>query len=113
MKELTSTREAVLQRLRRALPHLRRRYGVVRLTLYGSFAQGLADKDSDVDLLVELSRPLGLEFVALAYYLERKLGRKVDLATFETFRRSLTAPRYREVAAHIQESMADVQEEAR
>ncbi len=106
------TQKAVLQRLRPALPYLRRRYGVVRLSLYGSFARGTAGEDSDVDLLVELSRPLGLEFVSLSQYLERKLGRKVDLATFETFRRSLTSPRYREVALHIQESMADVQEEA-
>jgi predicted nucleotidyltransferase len=113
MKKIPSTREAALQRLRQALPHLRRRYGVVRLSLYGSFARGDAAADSDVDLLVELSRPLGLEFVALAHYLERKLGRKVDLATFETFRRSLTSPRHRDIAVHIQESLADVQEEAR
>ena len=58
-----------------------------------------------MDLLVELSRPLGLEVVALAHYLERKLGRKVDLATFETFRRSLTSPRYRDIAVNIQESI--------
>jgi len=49
------------QRLRLALPYVRRRYGLVRLPSYGSFAQGLADEDSDVDLLVELSRPLGLD----------------------------------------------------
>ena len=110
---VSSTQEAVLQRLRLALPHLRRRYGVVRLSLYGSFARGAAVEESDVDLLVELSRPLGLEFVTLVQYLERKLGRKVDLATFETFRRSLTSPRYRDIAVNIQESMADVQEEAR
>jgi predicted nucleotidyltransferase len=110
---VSSTQEAVLQRLRLALPHLRRRYGVVRLSLYGSFARGAAVEDSDVDLLVELSRPLGLEFVSLAQYLERKLGRKVDLVTLETFRRSLTSPRYRDIALNIQESLADVQEEAR
>jgi len=108
-----TTQEAVLQRLRLALPHLRRRYGVVRLSLYGSFARRTAVEDSDVDLLVELSRPLGFEFVTLVKYLERKLGRKVDLATFETFRRSLTSPRYRDIAVNIQESMADVKEEAR
>jgi predicted nucleotidyltransferase len=57
VKQLSTTREAVLQRLQLALPYLRRRYGVVRLALYGSFAQGLANEDSDVDLLVELSLP--------------------------------------------------------
>ena len=113
VKQLSTTREAVLHRLRLAMPHLRRWYGVVRLSLYGSFARGATVKDSDVDLLVELSRPLGLEFVSLAHYLERKLGRKVDLVTLETFRRSLTSRRYREIALNIQESMAEVQEEAR
>ena len=101
------------KRLWLALPYLRWWYGVVRLFLYGSFARGAALETSDVDLLVELSRPLGLEFVTLVQYLERKLGRKVDLATFETFRRSLTSPHYRDIAVNIQESMADVQEEAR
>ena len=72
----------------------------MRLSLYGSFARGAAVEDSDVDLLVELSRPLGLEFVALAQYLERKLGRMVDLATFETFRRSLTSVHYRDIAVN-------------
>jgi predicted nucleotidyltransferase len=71
------------------------------LSLYGSFARGAAVEDSDVDLLVELPRPLGLEFVALV---QRKLGRKVDLATFETFRQSLTSPHYRDIALNIQES---------
>ena len=51
--------------------------------------------------------------MSLAQYLERKLGHKVDLVTFETFRRSLTSPRYRDIALNIQESMADIQEEAR
>ncbi len=113
MKEPSLSREAVLQSLRQALPHLRRRFGVVRISLYGSFAKDLANADSDVDLLVELSRPLGLQFVALVQYLERKLGRKVDLATFETLRRSMNLPRYRDIAVNIQEALADVQEEAR
>jgi uncharacterized protein len=113
VKQRSTTREAVLQRLRLALPHLRRRYGLVRLSLYGSFTRGAAVENSDVDLVVELSRPLGLEFVSLAQYLERKIGRKVDLVTFETLRRSLTSPRYRDIAVNIQESMTDVQEEAR
>jgi len=113
MKEQSLSRQAVMKILRHSLPHLRRRYVVVRITLYGSFAKDLGNADSDIDLLVEFSRPLGLQFVALVQYLERKLGRKVDLATFETLRRSMNSPRYHDIAVNIQESMADVQEEAR
>jgi hypothetical protein len=107
------TRSQVMDVLRPLKAELAERYRVRELALFGSLARQEQGPTSDVDLLVELSRPLGLEFVSLAHYLERRLGRKVDLATFETFRRSLTSPRYRDIALNIQESMADVQEEAR
>jgi len=107
------TRSQVMDLLRPLKAELAERYRVRELALFGSLARQEQGPTSDVDLLVELSRPLGLEFVSLAHYLERKIGRKGDWGTFETFRRSLTSPRYREVAAHIQESMTDVQEETR
>ena len=102
------TRERILRILEEELPYLCQEYGVVRLALYGSFAQGTPDEDSDVDLLVELNRPLGLEFVALADHLEERLGRRVDLATFDTLNHSLNHPRYRPVAQNIQGTLADV-----
>jgi predicted nucleotidyltransferase len=110
MKKVESKldREQLLQTLREESPHLHDKYGIVRLALYGSFARGTSTENSDVDLLIELSRPLGLEFVALAEHLETLLGRKVDLATFETLRRSLASPRYRSTALNIQRTMTDV-----
>jgi predicted nucleotidyltransferase len=106
-------KESILEILEKEFPYLREKYGVVRLALYGSFARGLSDRKSDVDLLVELSRPLGLEFVALVSYLEQRLGRKVDLATFETLNRSLENPRYHAVAQNIQRTLTDVGAAAR
>lgn len=107
------TRSQVMDLLRPLKAELAERYRVRELALFGSLARQEQGPASDVDLLVELSRPLGLEFVALAQYLARKLGRKVDLVPFETFRRSLTSRRYRDIALNFQESMAEVQEEAR
>lgn len=101
--------QAVLRLLRRELPYLRRRFGVVRLALYGSYARGDQTGHSDVDILVELSQPLGLEFVAPAQYLEDRLGRRVDLATFDTFRRALQQPYRRAIAAGIQKDLIDVE----
>ncbi len=49
--------------------------------LFGSFARGEADKDSDIDLLVRFSKPIGWTFYGIAEDLEKALGRKVDLAT--------------------------------
>ena len=113
MKKTPLNREMVLQILQRELPYVREKFGVARLALYGSFTQGTATGKSDVDLLVELSRPLGLEFVALAEYLERALGRKVDLATFEMLERNLRHARYRPIALNIQRTLTDVQAETR
>jgi predicted nucleotidyltransferase len=67
-------------------------FGVQSISLFGSFARDEATDESDVDLLVEFSKPTGLlQFVALKRALEELLGRRVDLAT----RRSLK-PQLRE-----------------
>jgi predicted nucleotidyltransferase len=105
---VVSDRAELLTVLRREMPSLQKTYGVKRLALYGSFARGEAGPRSDVDLLVETARPLGLEFVTLAQYLEKALGRKVDLATFESLRRSKTLPRRRAAADAIENSLVDV-----
>ena len=106
------SKESILETLRADLPYLREKYGVVRIALYGSFAHGGPTAKSDVDLLVDLSRPLGLEFVALADYLEKRLGRRADLTTFETLNRSRGHPRYRAVGRRIQRTLTDVAETA-
>ncbi len=50
--------------------------------LFGSVARGDATDESDFDLLVALSGPMGLfRFVALKRALEGILGRLVDLVT--------------------------------
>ena len=54
---------------------------------------------------VDLRKTLGFEFIALADRLEAKLGRKVDIATFEHFKRSSHSPRYRHVAEDIKRSL--------
>ena len=63
------------------MPELRER-GVSSIALFGSVIRGEERPDSDVDLLVEFGRPIGLfAFVGLRDYLQRILGRPVDLAT--------------------------------
>ena len=53
-----------------------------QVSLFGSFARDEARDDSDVDVLVEFSRPIGLfEFVRLQRELSRRVGRNVDLVT--------------------------------
>ena len=57
-------------------------FGVARLSLFGSFARDEGRGDSDVDLLVEFDRPIGLfEFVRLQRELGELVGHAVDLVT--------------------------------
>ena len=55
---------------------------VTMVGVFGSMARGEANKDSDIDLLVRLTRPKSLlSLVALERKLADALGRKVDLLT--------------------------------
>lgn len=60
--------------------------GVHRYGLFGSFAKGNPNADSDVDILVEFKpgRKSFDSFMNLAFFLEELLGRKVDLVTPES-----------------------------
>jgi predicted nucleotidyltransferase len=61
-----------------------RKYPIRRASLFGSFADGTAHENSDVDLLIELSQSIGLlEFIHIKHELEDALGRKVDLLEFK------------------------------
>ncbi|OIN57053.1 nucleotidyltransferase [Arsenicibacter rosenii] len=58
---------------------------VLKAYLFGSFARGDADEQSDVDILVELdySAHIGLGFVGMKLDLEDQLHRPVDLVSSE------------------------------
>ena len=68
--------------LREHKDELRRKYGVLKIGIFGSYVRGEQEKDSDIDILVEFmpSEKMSLlEFVGLEIYLSELLGIKVDL----------------------------------
>ncbi|PSB18329.1 nucleotidyltransferase [Phormidesmis priestleyi ULC007] len=72
-------------------------FGVKSLILFGSVARDEARIDSDVDLLVEFDRPIGLfTFVRLKRYLEEILESSVDLGTPDSLKPYLREPIFRE-----------------
>lgn len=74
-------RATAIQTLQSAKPHLLANYPIKRLAIFGSISRGDDTADSDVDVLVEFSQPVGMEFIRLAYELETILQRKVDLVS--------------------------------
>jgi predicted nucleotidyltransferase len=75
------TRDEIIQRLREHSGFLAAEYGVRKIGLFGSYAGERAEEDSDVDLVVEFDRSIGFRFIELAEYLEKLLGKPVDLLT--------------------------------
>ncbi len=74
--------DIVLQILKQKNAEITKFFGVRSLSLFGSVAKNEATKNSDVDLLVEFSRPVGyFGLFALQDYLEQVLGCSVDLGT--------------------------------
>jgi hypothetical protein len=64
------------------LMSLCRQHNIRRLGIFGSFARGEAQDDSDIDLLVHFSERISLlEMVALERQFSEVLGRRVDLLT--------------------------------
>jgi uncharacterized protein len=98
------TKEGILRLLRESYPQLTAQFGVQRIGLFGSFAREIAQESSDVDLIVEFQRPIGLKFVELVEYLEALLGRRVDVLTPA----GLRGIRLPEVARQIEESVIHV-----
>lgn len=74
------TRDELLKRLRELKPWLEEQ-GVINVRLFGSYARDEAGPDSDVDLLVDVTKPLGFSFFGIEEELGERLGARVELVT--------------------------------
>lgn len=62
--------------------NLARKFNIKEIALFGSYVRGENRDDSDLDVLVEFSQPIGLfAFMDCEEYLEKILGIKVDLVS--------------------------------
>ena len=57
------------------------RFGVSSIGIFGSITREDFTDKSDIDILVDFSRPIGLDFITLADLLEERLHAKVDLVS--------------------------------
>lgn len=74
-------RNEILQKLHSQMASLHREFGIKSLALFGSVAKNCAGPESDVDLLVDFDRPVGLfHLLRVKNHLQTTLGvKKVDL----------------------------------
>ncbi|MCX7011546.1 MAG: nucleotidyltransferase family protein [Candidatus Sumerlaeota bacterium] len=76
------TLERIERLIRERREEMARDYGVAEIGVFGSCVRGEATGESDVDILVEFSRPIGFfRFLELEEKLSGWLGARVDLVT--------------------------------
>lgn len=64
----------------KALPILKK-YGVAKAGIFGSYARGDYNKNSDIDMLIDFDGSL-LKLVGIEMELRKKLRKNVDLLTY-------------------------------
>jgi uncharacterized protein len=75
------TKNDILLKLRELKPSLYQDYAVKEIGLFGSFSDETNTEESDIDILVELDKPIGWKFFSLELYLQKIFDRKIDLVT--------------------------------
>ena len=72
-----------IQEIKKKIVKILKKHGVVRAGIFGSYATGEQKKNSDIDILVEFSKPIGFGFAGIELELEKKLNKSVDLLTYK------------------------------
>ena len=72
----------ILHVLQEAKSELKDRFFVRSIGVFGSAVRDdFSPSSSDIDILVDFSKPVGIEFIDLANFLEMKFQRKIDLVS--------------------------------
>ena len=69
--------------------HIKIKFYVEKIGVFGSYSKGKEKPDSDIDILVEFNGPIGWDFIELNEYLEHILGKKVDLVSIKALKPQL------------------------
>lgn len=102
----------VIEILKEHEKEIKKRFGVKRIGVFGSYVRGEEKESSDIDLVVEFDlsafgknfKGLYDTYINLSSYLENLLGRKVDILTPV----SIDTIRIKEVSEEIKRSIVYV-----
>ena len=84
---MKSTRQDILSSLKKLKQEVTNEYSVKTIGLFGSVARDEQTGKSDIDLLVEFSKPVGfVTFMRLENFLSEQLGKQVDLVTSDSLK---------------------------
>ena len=94
-------KQQIIQSLSNSKSLLNKRFGVIRLALFGSTARDTATANSDVDILINFDGvATSQRYFGVQFFLEDLLGCSVDLVTEKALRA--------ELRPHIEREAIDV-----
>lgn len=83
MVNIMLNKNSIMSILKQSYPYLASEYGVKKIGLFGSYAKGKETEKSDIDLIAEFERPIGLKFIEFTEYLDGLFEKKADVLTPE------------------------------
>ena len=89
MKKNLSKRE-IINFIKEEKTFLKENFGVLNIGLFGSYARDQHNQDSDIDFLVEFSKPSFDYLAGLQIYMEKKFNKKIEIVR----KRSLSNNRF-------------------
>lgn len=80
------TLQSIVKKLKLVKPELERKYPITGIGVFGSYARGEVNPESDIDIAVIIDGFMGLSFVAMADEIEAILGIKTDVVPMRSIK---------------------------
>lgn len=75
------TKQQIITSIKAEKHYLQEHFGVEEIALFGSYARGEENADSDLDIMVKMREKTLRNYIGIIDYLQDKLKLKVDLVT--------------------------------
>ena len=80
-----ANRKNQINRLKNVIVPILKKNGVVRAGIFGSYARGEQNKNSDVDVLIKFKGDISLlKVIGIEHEIKKKIKRDIDLITYRS-----------------------------
>jgi len=83
-------------------------YEIDKIYLFGSYTRSEATEESDIDMYVEFSKPLGLRYCSFVSDIEESLGKCVDIITKDALYNPATLQNNQQLIQRISEERKSI-----
>ena len=94
-------KEQIIKIVNNHKQELHEKYGVEKIGLFGSYAKDSAQKESDIDIVVELKKPDLFLLIALKDHIEKILKSDVDIVRYRDNMNTLLKQRINKEAIYV------------